>query len=107
MQELEGIEYVHASSFGTLQRSLLINGTFQIVDSPKKKRGAKLLSKDVYVVGTLQWLQVDPGRQMIGSFYPHTIDDWEKDAYLSTGSKVSHPHKKQKVGTPFAPINID
>jgi hypothetical protein len=37
--------------------------------------------EDRYLVGPLQWLSVNPGRQMIGSFHPHERDDWTVDAY--------------------------
>jgi hypothetical protein len=48
-------------------------GTIQEVAIQGAKPGKKGKQK---LVGQVTFLQDDPGRQMIGSFYPLTKDDW-------------------------------
>jgi len=85
-----------------------------------------LTFKDMFVVGELKWLDIDPGRQMIGSFYPHNINDWENDVYISSSSSTmstntttttttassepgSPTQKKRKLqpGSAELPISLD
>lgn len=39
---------------------------------------------DSYEPGTLEWMAVDPGRQMIGSFHPITSRGWDIGVYHGT-----------------------
>jgi len=56
--------------------------TLDSVEKDWNKRIQDQRDLDVFVVGPLEWMKLNPGRQMIGSFYPTTSFSWTRGAYI-------------------------
>ncbi|KAI1799006.1 hypothetical protein F4811DRAFT_568851 [Daldinia bambusicola] len=58
-------------------------GTIQEVTDPTNKNCKWKLKKNrrIKLTKKVTFIKLDPGRQMIGSFYPRTADDWTRMAY--------------------------